>query len=98
MSNIKKTEKEVKRMTKSVRKVGNVGIAVRIHAKGTNSGENVRFAEIEDKSPRSAAISTDQTDAVSEENWSNFAVREVLISETSPCQSEWNKIHWGEII
>ena len=44
-----------------------------------NSGTNVRFSEIGDVSQGNVAISTDQTDAVSEENGSNFADREVLI-------------------
>ena len=40
------------------------------------SGADVRFAEIEDDSPRNAAISTGKTEAVSDENGANFAVGE----------------------
>ena len=54
-----------------------------------NSGVDVRFTEIEDDSPRNAAISTDRTGAVSGENDANFADREVLAPKTIFAQSEW---------
>ena len=50
--------------------------------KGRKSGANVRFAEIENDTPRSAAIATEQSGTFSEESGVNCADREVLISTT----------------
>ena len=47
---------------------------VKNKGKGGNSGANVRFAAIEDGSPRNAAIATDQADAISEETKRNAPI------------------------
>ena len=54
-----------------------------------NSGANVRFAEIGNRSPRNAVISTAHTEAVSGENEVDCADRGVLTSGKIAVRSEW---------